>query len=328
MSDQMTFNEAILEIEPQNEVEHITERLRKDIQGRFRRRGAVLGVSGGVDSAVVLALCVRALGAERVLAVLMPERESSADSQTLARSWTDRLGVESVVEDITDALVGAGCYQRRDDAIQRVFPQFESGWKSKITLPGSLLDDDTLNIFTLTIVSPEGTEFEERVLSSDFYQIVAASNYKQRMRMTMLYYHAELRNFAVVGTAPKNEHDLGFFVKHGDGGVDIAPIQHLFKSQVYQLAAYLEVPEDIRNRTPTSDTYSAGSTQEEFFFRLPFKLLDLIWAGWEREVPLEVIAEELGLTPEQVQRVIDDLVRKKRTTEYLRASVISYPQFE
>ncbi|KAF5434112.1 NAD+ synthase [Candidatus Methanophagaceae archaeon] len=328
MSDQMTFNDSILEIETHNEVERITERLRKDIQGRFRRRGAVLGVSGGVDSAVVLALCVQALGAERVLAVLMPERESNADSLTLARSWANRLGVESVVEDITDALVGAGCYQRRDDAIQRVFPQFESGWKSKITLPGSLLDDDTLNIFTLTIVSPEGKEFEERVLSADFYQIVAASNFKQRMRMTMLYYHAELRNFAVVGTAPKNEHDLGFFVKHGDGGVDIAPIQHLFKSQVYQLAAYLEVPEDIRSRTPTSDTYSAGSTQEEFFFRLPFRLLDLIWAGWEREVPPEVIAEELGLTPEQIQRVIDDLVRKNRTTEYLRTPVISYPHFE
>jgi len=318
----------LLRLDPESEVQRICEKLREDVHQGFRRRGAIVGLSGGVDSAVVLALCVNALGVERVLAVLMPERESSPDSVTLAQDWAGSLGVKMVVEDVTSALEGLRCYRRRDEAIRRVFPQFESGWKSKITLPGSLLDDDMLNIFTLTIVSPEGTEFEERVLSSDFYQIVAASNFKQRMRMTLLYYHAELRNFAVVGTAPKNEHDLGFFVKHGDGGVDIAPIQHLFKSQVYQLAAYLEVPEDIRSRTPTSDTYSAGSTQEEFFFRLPFSFLDLIWAGWEQGVPNDVIAEELELSPEQIQRVIDDIVRKKRTTEYLRASVISYPQFE
>jgi NAD+ synthase len=227
-----------------------------------------------------------------------------------------------VVEDITDALEGAGCYQRRDEAIQRVFPQFESDWKSKITLPGNLLDEDQLNIFTLTVVSPNGEEYEERVLAGDFYQIVAASNFKQRMRMAMLYYHAELRNYAVVGTAQKNEHDLGFFVKYGDGGVDLAPIQHLYKSQVYQLAEYLEVPEEIRSRTPTSDTYSAGSTQEEFFFRLPFETLDLIWAGWESGVPADEIGERLGLTTEQIQRVIDDLVRKKRTTEYLRSTIV------
>jgi NAD+ synthase len=324
MPELIGFDTSILDLDSEEEVERLAENLRRDIHQKFRKRGAVVGVSGGIDSAVVLPLCVQAVGKDRVVAVMMPERESSPDSLDLAISWAGQLGVESVVEDVTEALEGAGCYQRRDEAIQRIFPQFESDWKSKITLPGNLLDEDQLNIFTLTVVDPEGKEYEERVLVADFYQIVSASNFKQRMRMAMLFYHAELRNYAVVGTAQKNEHDLGFFVKYGDGGVDIAPIQHLFKSQVYQLAEYLEVPEAIRSRTPTSDTYSAGSTQEEFFFRLPFEMLDLIWAGWEAEVPADEIGKCLGLTTEQIQRVIDDLGRKKKTTDYLRSPVVSH----
>jgi NAD+ synthase len=255
----------------------------------------------------------------------MPEHESSVESTTLARSWAETLGVEWVLEDMTAALEGLGCYQRRDEAIRRVFPEFSNGWKSKITLPGSLLDDDTLNVFTLTVVDPDGKEFKQRVMAKDFYQIVAASNFKQRSRMSMLYYHAELRNYAVIGTANKNEHKLGFFVKHGDGGVDIAPILHIYKTQVYLLAEALDVPLEIRERTPTSDTYSAGSTQEEFFFRIPFEILDAVWAGWEAGFTAQEIAGETELSADQVQRIVDDITRKARTTEYLRAGVIAYP---
>jgi len=314
-----------LRIDASREVERLGRALRQDLQGRFRRRGAVVGCSGGVDSSVVMALCAQALGPQRVLAVLLPERESSPESVTLARAWAEALGVETVTEDITGALEGAGCYRRRDEAVRRVFPAYGPGWKCKITLPDDLLEKETLNVFSLTVVTPQGKELRERLLSEDYFQVVAASNFKQRTRMAMLYYHAEHRNYAVVGTANKNEHDLGFFVKHGDGAVDLAPIQHLFKSQVYRLAEQLGVPEEIRRRTPTSDTYSAGSTQEEFFFRIPFDVLDHIWCGWERGIAPEAIAAGLELTADQVQRVIDDIVRKKRTTDYLRSAVISYP---
>jgi NAD+ synthase len=180
-------------------------------------------------------------------------------------------------------------------------------------------------MFTLTIVDPDGVEYKNRVVAKDYYQIVAASNFKQRVRMSMLYYHAELRNYTVIGTANKNEHGLGFFVKHGDGGVDIAPILHLFKTQVYQLAEALEVPVEIRERTPTSDTYSAGSTQEEFFFRIPFDVLDTVWAAWEADYSAEDIAMGTGLSSDQAQRIIDDVIRKGRTTDYLRADIVSYP---
>jgi NAD+ synthase len=314
----------LLVIDAAEEATRLSRLLQDDVLGRMRRRGAVVGCSGGVDSSVVLALCVRALGPDRVVALLLPEKESSPDSLTLAADWARQLGVETIVEDITQALEAAGCYQRRDEAIANVVPAFGPGWKSKITLPTDLLEEDKLNVFTLTVVDPSGAETRRRIPPQEYNQIVAASNFKQRTRMAYLYYHAERRNLAVVGTANKDEHDLGFFVKYGDGGVDVAPIVHLHKTEVYALAGSLGVPLDIRQRTPTSDTYSAGSTQEEFFFRLPFELLDPIWAGDERGQSAAEIAQAVGLETPQVERVLGDLRRKRRTTAYLRAPVIDY----
>jgi NAD+ synthase len=325
MADERTaaFSAAVLQLDAEREVERLVEFLREGVLRTLHRRGAVVGCSGGIDSSVVLALCARALGPERVVALLMPELESSPESAVLAQALAAQLGVEAITEDLTGALEGAGCYRRRDEAIRRVFPEFEAGWKSKITLPGSLLEQETLSVFYLTVISPDGREHRQRLPAAEYAQIVAASNFKQRMRMATLYYHAERRNYAVAGTAQKNEHALGFFVKYGDGGVDISPILHLYKSQVYQLAQALNIPRAIQERTPTTDTYSAGSTQEEFFFRVPFAVLDAVWAGHERGAPTAVIAEALGLTNEQVERVIEDISRKQRATRYLRSGVLS-----
>jgi NAD+ synthase len=300
------------------EVGRIVDNLRRAVHQELRRQGAIVGISGGIDSSVVLALCARAFGPERVVGVLLPERESSPDSVVLAKEVAQHYDVQTVTEDITAALEGLGCYRRRDEAIARLFPEYGPGWKAKIVLPGSLLEKETLNVFRLSVTDPDGQEFSKRLPLSEYYQVVAASNFKQRTRMAMLYYHAELRNYVVIGTANKNEHDLGFFVKYGDGGVDVSPIVHLFKTQVYQLARHLGVPEEIQERVPTTDTYSAGSTQEEFFFRVPFDVLDVVWSGYERGVASKELAEVLALSPEQVERVIADIVRKQRTTAYLR----------
>jgi NAD+ synthase len=316
----MQFNRNVLALDPAAEAGRIVQSLRRNVLNVLHRRGAVVGISGGVDSSVVLALCVQAFGPDKVVAVMMPDKDSDPESEQLARQLARQFGVEPVLEEVTPALAGFGCYRRRDEAIKRVFPEYDGdrGYKAKIVLPQNLLDDGALNVFSLTIVTPDGEERTAPLPAREFLQIVAASNFKQRTRMATLYYHAELRNYAVVGTPNKNEHDQGFIVKYGDGASDIKPIGHLYKTQVYQLAAQLNVPEAIRRRPPTSDTYSATCTQQEFFFRLPFEVMDLLWFAQEHGVPEAEVARVMGLTEAQVRHAYHDFASKARTTQYLR----------
>jgi NAD+ synthase len=320
----MSLRDNLLALDPAAETERLVSLLRESIQKVMRRQGAVVGISGGVDSSVVLGLSVKAFGPERVIALMMPEKDSDPETEKYSRIVAQRFGVEPVLENISPVLEGFGCYRRRDEAVGRLFSEYDagSGYKVKIVLPQNLLDEDTLNFFSLTVLTPDGRELTKRLPVKEYFQIVAASNFKQRTRMSMLYYHAELHNYAVVGTSNKNEHGQGFFVKYGDGGVDIQPIVHLFKTQIYQLAEYLGVPAEILNRTPTTDTYSAPSTQEEFFFRLPFETMDLLWAAQEQGCPIAEVAREMDLSEIQVQRAYKDFQRKQRTTEYLRMPVI------
>lgn len=321
----MTFSRNSIRIDPAAEAERIVNELRRVVRGTMRRAGGVVGVSGGVDSAVVLALSVRAFGPEKIVAVIMPEKDSAPLSAELGQQLAARLRVVAVVEEITRALEGLGCYERRDEAVRRVFPQYdaEAGYKMKIGLPPNLLDKETFNAFLLTIVAPDGEHLTRPLPASEFLQIVAASNLKQRTRMEMLYYHAELRNHAVIGTTNKDEHDQGFFVKYGDGGADVMAIGHLYKSQIYQLADYLEIPEAIRLRPPTTDTYSASCDQTEFFFRMPFDALDLLWHAWESGESPAVVAAVMGLTESQVEMAFNDFARKKRATDYLRLAPVA-----
>jgi NAD+ synthase len=322
----MSFTKESVRINAVAEVDRIVERLRQAVRRDLRRQGGIVGVSGGVDSAVVLALSVRAFGPDRVVALIMPEKDSDPVSKELAADLIGRLGVSSTVEDLTSILESFGCYRRRDEAIRRVFPQYDAraGWTAKIVLPLNLLDVETLNVFSLVVVGPDGRSEARPLNPAEFLQITAASNMKQRTRMTMLYYHAELRNYAVVGTMNRNEHDQGFFVKFGDAGVDVKPIGHLYKTQVYQLAEYLDVPAAIRNRPPTSDTYSAPCTQEEFFFRLPFSTLDLLMYARATGRSADEAAAALGLTREQVSHAFNDFARREHSTRYLHALPLTF----
>lgn len=315
----MTLTKRVLDIDAAAETDRIVKWMRENMRG-LHRTGAVLGISGGIDSSVCLALCVKAFGPDRVVPLLLPEKDSDPASEELARMLAAHYGTTPILEIITGALDGYRCYERRDEAITRIFPEYDpkKGYLAKIVLPPGLLDEGTLNVYSLTIVTPEGQEKSLRLPPAEFAQIVAASNFKQRTRTAMLYYHAELRNFAVIGTPNKNEHDQGFFVKYGDGGVDLKPIVHLYKTQVYQLARHLGVPEVIQQRTPTSDTYSAPATQEEFFFRLPFDVMDMLWYAQENQVSPEETAAALDMTPAQVRNAFEDFTRKTRTTHYLR----------
>jgi len=305
-------------INPEKMTAEIVSELRHNIVKHLKKRGAVVGISGGIDSSVVLALCVRAFGPEKVFGVMMPEKDSNPVSIILAKKLAEQFKVKYVIEDMTATLEGCGAYCRRDQAVKNIFPEYDTNYKVKIGLPQNILEKNSLNVFQVTIISPSGEEKCTRLPPKEYLQIVAASNFKQRSRMSMLYYHAEALNYGVIGTGNKNEHELGFFVKYGDGGADIKPIARLFKTHVFQLAEYLEIPREIQDRTPTTDTYSAEQTQEEFFFRLPFNILDTIWYGWEKGFTIEEIAGTLELMPEQVQHVVTDIKRKIAATEYLR----------
>ena len=312
----VAFSPAALDIDPALQTQRIVDALRSQVSRQLRRKGVVIGLSGGVDSSVAAALCVRALGPQRVLGLFMPERDSSADSLGLGRMLAERFDIPTVLEDITGVLEAAGCYRRRDEAIRGVLPQYGPGYKSKIVLP-DLLQADTYRIFSVVIHSPTGEVTRQRLPLEAYQQIVAATNFKQRVRKMMEYYHADRLRYAVVGTPNRLELDLGFFVKNGDGSADVKPIAHLYKTQVYRLAEYLDVPDVIRTRPPTTDTYSLEQSQEEFFFSLPYHEMDVCLYGKDHQVPCEEVAEAIGLTAEQVGRVYRDIDAKRNAAQYL-----------
>lgn len=312
MSD---FGPRALSFDESGEADRICEAIRQYVAG-FKRKGAVVAVSGGIDSSVVAALCVRALGPHRVFALHLPEEESSEETIALSTELTDALGVESTVENITPILTGAGCYRRRDDAIRSVIPEYGEGWKSKIVLP-SVIDSDAFRLYSVVAESPDGEQVKARLTPGAYLEVVASSNFKQRTRKMLEYYHADRLNYVVTGTPNRLEYDQGFFVKLGDGAADIKPIAHLYKTQVYAMAEYLGVPVTIRSRQPTTDTYSLAQSQEEFYFSLPYDLMDLCLYGVNNEVPLEAIARATDLRVDQVERVVRDIEQKRRTTAYL-----------
>lgn len=304
-------------------IDRITEKLKQDISGVLQRKGAVVGISGGIDSSVTLALSVKALGADRVLGVIMPEKDSSAESEKLATLLAGQLGVQTVREDITDALSGFGCYRRRDEAVARVFPEYNpQDYLMKIGINPDAISRNLPSVFSLTIVDRQNRSQSKLLPTQEYLQVVAASNFKQRCRMAMLYYHAERMHYAVIGTPNKHEVEQGFFVKNGDGGADCMPIGNLYKTQVYQLAEYLDIPREIIRRTPTSDTYSAEQTQQEFFFQLPFHEMDMIWYGFENGYDPAEVGETLGRTEKEIKSIYSNFRRKQKTTEYLRMSPI------
>jgi NAD+ synthase len=310
------FTKDVLIIDPAKEVDKIISRIRELLSKTLKRRGLVVGLSGGIDSSVTTALAVRAIGAERVLALLMPERHSADDTLKLSSMVAEHFEVEKVHEDISGILESLGFYRRYDAAVQRVIPEYGQGWKSKIVIP-NVMESKGFSIFSVVAQGPDGSIIKQRLPLKAYLEIVAATNFKQRTRKMLEYYHADRLNFAVAGTPNRLEYDQGFFVKLGDGAADIKPIAHLYKTQVYQLAAYLGMPEEIRKRPPTTDTYSLPQGQDEFYFSLPYDKMDLCLYAKNNGIPAETVADTLGLKAEQVQRVYGDIDTKRNTTRYL-----------
>ncbi len=309
----MHFSADSLDFDVDEEISVVCAAIETAVHRTLRRRGAVVAVSGGIDSAACAAVCVRALGAAHVQLIALPEASSSPDSLRLATELAAGLGAELLVDDLTAALDGAGCYDRQVDAIRGAVPEYGDGWKHKLSMP-SILAGDRLNVTRLTVEDPAGVQRTVRMPPAAYLQLVAATNYKQRLRTTTAYYHGDRLNYAVCGTPNRLEYDQGFFVKGGDGLADFKPIAHLYKTQVVRLAARLGVPAEILDRTPTTDTFSLAQTQDEFYFALPYPQMDLCLYAHNHGVPAEVAAPVVGLTADQIGRVYDDIVAKRRAT--------------
>ena len=307
----------VLDIDYQSEADRIAARLREITARQLHRRGLVVAISGGIDSSVSAALAVRALGPDRVFTLILPERDSSDDSAARARILAEHLGVRTETVDIAPALAAIGCYRARDEAVRNTLPEYAEGWKFKIVIDGGT--EGRINRFRLVAQSPDSVLHERDLALADYLTIVAATNFKQRIRKTLEYFHADRLNYGVVGTPNRVEYDQGFFVKNGDGSADVKPIAHLYKSQVYGMARHLGLPERVCAAIPTTDTYSLSQGQDEFYFALPYQQMDLALWAHNHQVPAEDLAAALGLEVGQARLVYRDIEAKRRATHYLHA---------
>lgn len=307
----------ILSIDCEAETDRIAKGMVEVVGRKLNRRGVVIALSGGVDSSVCAALAVRAFGSRKIFGLMLPETDSSGHSLTRAKQITDKFGIEYGIEDIAPALEALGCYRWRDDAIRRVFPEYGKDWKNKIAIAGGR--DGSFNFFKLVVQSPDGQLHEKRLALREYLQIVAATSFKQRTRKMVEYCHADRLNYAVIGTPNRLEYDQGFFVKNGDGAADLKPIAHLYKTQVYAMARYLGVPDEICNAAPTTDTYSLQQGQDEFYFALSYDKMDIALWAFNNKVTTGELAEFLRLPEAQVSFVYRDIVAKRQATRYQHA---------
>jgi len=317
MNSKLTLTKDVLNIDEEKEVAKITTRLREILSQDLHRRGFVVAMSGGIDSSVSATLCVRALGPDKVFGLLLPEKDSDPESTKRGKLLAEHLGIKYELQDIEPTLEAIGCYKWRDEAIIAIFPEYAKNWKNKIVIAGGI--NGKFNHFKLVVQSPDNEIREQRLPLKEYLQIVAATNYKQRIRKTIEYFHADRLNYAVVGTPNRLEYDQGFFVKNGDGSADVKPIAHFYKTHVYKLAKYLALPEEIASAKPTTDTYSMQQGQDEFYFALPYQKMDYALWALNHGITSEKLAKFLGIDISQAEWIYNDIETKRKTTAYLHA---------
>ena len=314
----MKFDRDILRINTAGETDKVCEFVIEQVQSVFRRTGIAIGLSGGIDSAVMAELAVRALGADKVFGLILPEKESNPVSSQYARDHAEKLSIEYQEIDITPTVESVVSYSTRDEYIRNLVPQYSPGCTYNITLPTDLLERDSFSFYVLQVQLPDGIIIKKRLNFDAFRAITSFANIKIRSRMIHLYAHAERRNSIVAGTTNRTELILGDFCKYGDGGTDIEALAPFYKNQIYQLAEYLGVIPEIIDRSPSPDTFSLPVSDQEFFFRIAFDKLDLLLYAWEHKVSAGETARVLELTEEAVNRAFTDFTTKNRATTHLR----------
>lgn len=319
-SSDSVLTKNVMSYDIDKEISKISDRLKHILRNDLHKRGLVVAMSGGIDSSACAALCVEAIGKDKVFGILLPEKDSSTFSTDRGTQLAEHLGIKYIKQDIADTLDAIGCYRWRDEAIRETFPEYNDDWKSKIVIAGGL--QGKINYFNLVVQTPDGDIKEKKLALKQYLQIVAATNYKQRIRKSIEYFHADRLNYAVVGTPNRLEYDQGFFVKGGDGAADVKPISHLYKTQVYEIAQHLGLPDEICKAVPTTDTYSLAQGQDEFYFALPYKDMDIALWSYNHGVSCEDLANALNISNEQSKLIYNDIETKRRTTSYLHKAAV------
>ncbi|MBT8358749.1 MAG: NAD(+) synthase [Desulfobacterales bacterium] len=314
----MDFDLDVLKIDPEEELEKLSDFMVKQVKVVFRRKGVIVGLSGGIDSACIAAVAVHAIGKENVVGLVLPETESNPISSEYATKHARALGIEHRQINIASTVDSVVQYKWRDEFMQKLIPDYKPGYKYNISLPTDLLERDSFNFYNLQVQMPGGDIQKKRLNLEEFRTVTSFANIKIRARMLHLYAEAERRNLLVVGTTNRTEFILGDFCKYGDGGTDIEPFTHLYKNQIYQIADYLKVTPEIINRQPSPDTFSLPVSDQEFFFRIPFSKLDYLLYAWEHDMPINDVANILELSEDAVERAFKDFSSKYRATAHLR----------
>jgi len=260
---------------------------------KLEREGVILGLSGGIDSAIIAALCVRALGSEKTLALIMPEKDSKKEHTKDALNFARELNIEAKLVDITPYLEELGVY--------KLFPldKILSLGRLKGTLVRKayhFYERKTGKLpFLESLSGFKDKEFNSYLAKGNAYYRV-----KHRLRMILLYLYAELENRLVVGAANKSEYKIGFFVKHGcDDATDIMPLLNLYKTQVRELAQYLNIPAGIIKKPPSPDVMP-GIVDDEELIGISYEKMDLILLALEKDRKLADIVKTLGIEEEEV----------------------------
>jgi len=314
----MSYDLNVLKIDPVKELERLVKFTIEQVNITYRRKGIVVGMSGGIDSACTTAISVQALGKNKVVGLVLPEKESNPISSEYAVKHAEQLGIEYHKVDITPTVESVASYKKRDEYLQKLVPEYKPGYKYNITLPTDLLERDSFSFYNLQVQMPDGGMKKKRLTLEEFRAVTSYANIKIRARMLHLYAEADRRSMVVAGTSNRTEFLLGDFCKYGDGGTDIEPIAHLYKNQVYQLSDHLKIIPEIINRQPSPDTFSLPVTDQEFFFRIAFDKLDFLLYGWEHKISTAEVAGVLKLPEDAVKRAYKDFTTKHNATAHLR----------
>lgn len=317
------YNNVHILNELNKDIDELAEELKLFIRDQvtgFKKKGVVLGVSGGIDSAVALTLCVQEFGKENVFGLLLPEKESAPSSRTLGAEICESLGVSYEEVPISPILEGLNIYEKKDQVLKRACPEYDPRiHKTSLVLP-NFLAQEGLNVPYIRLIKDGETVTKHRLKANDYLELIGLQGVKQRSRMIIQYMYAEKMNYAVCGTTNKTELVLGQFVKYGDGGVDLEPLADCYKTQIYALARQLKVNEEIIKRPPSADTWSHYTSDEEFYWRMPIHVMDQLLYAQEHKLPIEVAEKNTGLPRDTIEKAWRHIDRVRDTTEYVRAT--------